>query len=91
MSKFSYRSLCQFYDEYLVEHYKILNNDRMKRDDIRRHLFIIAFIVLLALQSIFILTPIALSIRRHHHENTPVSSVNKQSNYRLKILLNFSL
>jgi hypothetical protein len=76
LSKFSHENICQFYDQYLVQRYKIFNYDQTKREDIKRYLFIITFIILLLLQSLFILIPITLSIR-HHHENIKVSSVNK--------------
>ncbi|CAF3748358.1 unnamed protein product [Rotaria sordida] len=73
ISKISHENICQFYDQYLVRRYKILHYDQAKRDDIKRYLFILTFIVLLLLQSAFILVPIAASIR-HHNENTKASS-----------------
>ncbi|CAF1060745.1 unnamed protein product [Adineta ricciae] len=73
VSKFSHESICQFYDEHLVRRYKSLQYDPAKRGDIRRYLFIGTFLVLLLVQCLFILTPIALSIR-NHHANSKVSS-----------------
>jgi hypothetical protein len=79
ISKYFHENICQFYDQYLVRRYKILNNDQIKREDIKRYLFITTFITLLLLQSLFILIPIALSVR-HQPVNTKVSSVNKTTN-----------
>ncbi|CAF1362078.1 unnamed protein product, partial [Adineta ricciae] len=73
VSKFSHESICQFYDQHLVRRYKSLQYDPAKREDIRRYLFIGTFLVLLLVQCLFILTPIALSIR-NHHANAKVSS-----------------
>ncbi len=75
ISKFSHENICQFYDQYFVQRYKILNYDQTKREDVRRYLFITTFVVLLLLQTLFILLPVASSIR-HQHENAKVSSVN---------------
>ncbi|CAF2847087.1 unnamed protein product [Rotaria sp. Silwood2] len=72
LSKFFHENICQFYDQHLVRRYKIFNYNQAKRDDIKRYLFILTFILLLILQSVFILIPIAASIRRHN-ENTKVS------------------
>jgi hypothetical protein len=75
ISKFFHENICQFYDQYFVRRYKILNYNQTKREDVRRYLFIITFVVLLLLQTLFILLPVASSIR-HQHENAKVSSVN---------------
>ncbi|CAF4771848.1 unnamed protein product, partial [Rotaria magnacalcarata] len=69
ISKFSHENICQFYDEYFVRRYKILQYDQTKREEVKRHLFVATFIVLLLLQSLFILIPIASSIRRHNSIN----------------------
>ena len=76
VSKFSHESICQFYDQHLVRRYKSLQYDPAKREDIRRYLFIGTFLVLLLIQCLFILAPIAVSIR-NHHANSKVSSVNR--------------
>ncbi|CAF3438482.1 unnamed protein product [Rotaria sp. Silwood1] len=78
ISKFSHENICQFYDQHLVRRYKILNYDQAKRDDIKRYLFILTFIVLLLFQSIFILIPIAASIR-HHNENAKTHIIDRQT------------
>ncbi|CAF1903753.1 unnamed protein product [Rotaria magnacalcarata] len=81
ISKFSHENICQFYDEYFVRRYKILQYDQTKREEVKRHLFVATFIVLLLLQSLFILIPIASSIRRHNSINKVPSqtpSVDKQ-------------
>jgi hypothetical protein len=83
VSKFSHENICQFYDQYLVPRYKIFNYDQTKREDIKRYLFITTFIVLLVLQSLFILLPITFSIR-NHHQNTQVSSVNKINEFYIQ-------
>ncbi|UJR37916.1 hypothetical protein I4U23_030603 [Adineta vaga] len=72
ISKFSHENICRFYDQYLVQRYRFLHYEGAKREDIRRYLFIGTFIVLLLLQSLFILMPITLAIR-HHHENPKLS------------------
>ena len=80
LTKFFHENICRFYDQYLIRNYPIFKYDQIKRDDIRRYLFIITFIILLLLQSLFILLPIALSIRHHHYqqqENSKISMVNK--------------
>jgi hypothetical protein len=76
ISKHVHENICLFYDQYLVRRYKILNYDQTKREDIKRYLFIITFIILLLLQSLFILIPLAISIR-NQHDHTKVSSVKK--------------
>lgn len=78
VSKYSHENVCQFYDRQLVRRYKLLQYEPNKREEIRRYLFIFTFIVLLLLQSLFILLPIAQSIRYHHHaqDEKTVPSVN---------------
>ncbi|CAF4182418.1 unnamed protein product [Rotaria sp. Silwood2] len=78
LSKFFHENICQFYDQHLVRRYKIFNYNQAKRDDIKRYLFILTFILLLILQSVFILIPIAASIRRHN-ENTKTPAVDRQT------------
>ncbi|CAF0754282.1 unnamed protein product [Adineta steineri] len=73
ISKYFHEHVCQFYDQYLSQRWKIFNSDQIKREDIKKYLFIATFIALLLLQTLFILMPIALSIR-HHHENVKVPS-----------------
>jgi hypothetical protein len=80
ISKFSHENICQFYDQYLVRRYKIFNYNQAKREDIKRYIFITTFIVLLLLQSLFILIPISVSIRRHR-ENRKISSVNTMKKF----------
>lgn len=76
LSKFYHETICQFYDQYLVQRSKILNSDRIKREDIKQYLFVSTFVILLLLQSLFILVPIASSIRRHN-AISKLSSVDK--------------
>jgi hypothetical protein len=99
ISKFSHENVWQFYDQQLVKRYKILNYDQTKREDVKRYLFILTFIVLLLVQSLFILVPIAFSIK-YQHANTKVSSVRETRTnffyfryfihffFRLRLLLN---
>jgi hypothetical protein len=74
ISKYSHENICQLFDQYLVRRYKIFNYDQIKREDFKRYLFVLTFIVLLLLQSLFILIPITLSIRQRHI-NEKLSSV----------------
>ena len=73
LSKFSHENVWQFYDQYLVRRYKIFTYNQEKREEIKRYLFILTFIALLLFQSLFILLPIALSIR-HNHQH-PIDKV----------------
>lgn len=81
ISKFSHENICQFYDQYLVQRYKIFNYEQIKREDIKRYLFVITFIVLLLLQSLFILLPIVVSIRNHHHQQ--LNAIKKISSVKI--------
>lgn len=84
LAKFSHENVCRFYDQYLIQRYKIFHNDQNKREEIKRYLFAITFIFLLIVQSLFILLPVALSIRSHHHQqyvnSKTLSSVKKIEN-----------
>ena len=66
VSKYAHENVCQFYDRQLVRRYRLLRYEPNKREEIRRYLFFFIFLVLLLLQSLFILLPVAQSIRHQH-------------------------
>jgi hypothetical protein len=74
ISKYLHENIWHFFDQYLVQRYKIFNYNQTKREDIKRYVFVSTFIVLLILQSLFIIVPITLSIR-NRHANEKASSV----------------
>ena len=63
LSKIFHENIWQFYNQHLVPRYKLFHYDQTKREDTKQWVFVITFTVLLLLQSVFILMPIALSIR----------------------------
>ena len=74
IAKYSHENVCQLFDQHIVRRYKLINYDQIKREDVRRYLFVLAFVALLLLQTLFILLPVAQSIK-HHRENAQLSSV----------------
>jgi len=93
ISKYSHENICQFYEQYIFRRYQIFTYEQIKREDMKRYLFIITFIILLLLQSLFILIPIALSIRHQHEETSQISSVKKFlfNNFNIFIFNFFSI
>lgn len=87
ISKYSNENLCQFYDQQLVPRHKSLKYDQNKREDIKRYIFITTFLLLLILQSLFILLPIALSIR---HQNQQVSTSVRTIRMNLNVNFHFA-
>lgn len=75
VSKNFHENLWQFFDKHLVERYKLIKYQTNKREEVRRNLFLTCFVVLLLLQSLFILLPIAQSIK-HNRQQAEKSSVN---------------
>ena len=82
ISKYFHEHICQFYDQQLVRRYRALRYEPHKREEIRRYLFILSFIVLLLLQSLFILLPIAQTIKHHHAEAKGSSVISKRKHHR---------
>ena len=77
LSKYFQENVWQFFDQYLVQRYRIFHYDQTKREEIKRYVFVSTFIVLLLLQTVFILVPITLSIRTRH-ANEQTSSVRNR-------------
>jgi len=89
IAKYSNENLCQFYDQQLVRRYRSLAYNHMKREDIKRNIFISTVFVLLILQSLFILLPIALSIRQQNQQANAIVSTSvgmSQEEFKYEIL-----
>lgn len=68
LSKNYHEIIWQWFNQYLVPRYPIFRYDQNKREEIKRTVFVGTFVVVLLLQSVFILLPITLSIRHQHHQ-----------------------
>ena len=85
LAKFYHRSICYFYELHLSKRSPFTSTPQ-----IQRCLFLVTWIALILLQTVFILVPITLSVGpRRHHEGTQRSSVQRDDSHALILLLFF--